>query len=58
VLGPLTVLLGQNAADEADLRCPIGRDADDVGAAADFPVQPFLGGCGTRSVARRLSGRW
>jgi hypothetical protein len=57
VLGPLTVLLGQNAVDEADLRCPIGRDADDVGAAADFPVQPFLGGCGAdRSPGRFREG--
>jgi hypothetical protein len=49
LFGPLVVLLGQDGADQPDQRCPVGEDADDVGAAADLPVQPFLG-------ARRQSG--
>jgi FAD/FMN-containing dehydrogenase len=30
-------------ADQADQRGPVGKDADDVGAAADLAVQSFLG---------------
>ena len=37
------VLFGQDGADEADDRCPVGEDADDVGAASDFAVQPRTG---------------
>jgi Phage integrase family len=54
LLGPLIVLLGQDGADQTDWRCPIGEDADDVGAAADFPVQPFLGVVGPDLSPGRL----
>ena len=37
LLGPFVVLFGQDGADEPCQCCPIGEDADDVGAAADFP---------------------
>jgi hypothetical protein len=46
--GPFVVLLGQDGADEADEGVAGGEDADDVGAAADLPVEAFLGGCWTR----------
>jgi hypothetical protein len=36
------VLLGQDGADEADRAGAVGEDPDDVGAAADLLVQPFL----------------
>jgi hypothetical protein len=39
--GPLVVLLGEQRADQADDRGPVGEDADDVGAAADLAVQPL-----------------
>ena len=42
-LGPLVVLFGQDGADQADQAGAVGEDADDVGAAADLPVEPFLG---------------
>ena len=41
--GPLVVLFGQDGADEADDRVAVGEDADDVGAAAEFPVEPLCG---------------
>ena len=41
--GPFIGLLGQDRADEADDRRPVGEDPDDVGAAADLPVEPFGG---------------
>ena len=41
-LGPFVVLLGQDGADEADQGVAVGEDADDVGAAADLAVEPFL----------------
>ena len=41
--GPFVVLLGQDGADEADDRVPVGEDADHVGAAADLLVEPFVG---------------
>jgi hypothetical protein len=41
--GPFVVLLGQDGADEADQGVAVGEDTDDVGAAADLAVQPFLG---------------
>jgi hypothetical protein len=37
--GPFVVLLGQDGADEADEGAAVGKDADDVGAAADLPVE-------------------
>jgi hypothetical protein len=37
------VLLGQDGADEADDRVPVGEDADHVGAAADLLVEPCVG---------------
>jgi hypothetical protein len=50
--GPLVVLFGQDGADEADQGVAVGEDADDVGAAADLLVEPFLypalGGGSTR----------
>jgi hypothetical protein len=42
-LGPFVVLLGEHGADQADEGGPVGKDADDVGAAADLAVQSFLG---------------
>ena len=36
------MLLGEHGADQADQRGPVRKDADDVGAAADLAVQPFL----------------
>jgi hypothetical protein len=41
--GPFVVLLGQDSADEPDQRVAAREDPDDVGAAADLPVQPLLG---------------
>ena len=35
------MLLGKERTDEADDRGTVGEDADDVGAASDFLVQPF-----------------
>jgi hypothetical protein len=43
LLDPFVALLGQDGADEADDGVAAGEDADDVGAAADFLVQAFLG---------------
>ena len=40
---PFVVLFGQDRADQADQRVAVGEDADDVGAAADLPVEAFLG---------------
>ena len=40
--GPFVVLLGQDGADEADDGGPVGEDPDDVGAAADLPVEPLV----------------
>ena len=40
--GPFVVLLGEDGADEAGDGVAVGEDPDDVGAAADLPVQPFL----------------
>jgi hypothetical protein len=37
--GPFVVLLGEQRADQADDRGPVGEDADDVGAAANLAVQ-------------------
>jgi hypothetical protein len=42
-LGSLVVLLGQHRADETDQRLAVGEDVDDVGAAADLPLEPLLG---------------
>jgi hypothetical protein len=41
-LSPLVVLFGEHGADEPDDRVAVGEDPDDVGAAADLSVQPFL----------------
>jgi hypothetical protein len=41
--GPFVVLFGEDGADEADEGVAVREDADDVGAAADLPVEPFLG---------------
>jgi len=43
LLGPLIVLLGEDGSDEADDAVAVREDADDIGAAANLPVQP-LGG--------------
>ena len=42
LLGPLVVLFGEHRADKADDRVAVGEDADDVGAAADLPVEPLV----------------
>jgi hypothetical protein len=42
LFGPFVGLFGQDGADRADDRGPVGEDTDHVGAAADFLVQPFL----------------
>ena len=36
------MLFGEDSADEADEGVAAGEDADDVGAAADLAVEPFL----------------
>ena len=40
--GPFVVLVSQDGADEADDGVAAGEDADDIGPAADFLVEPFL----------------
>lgn len=42
-VGPFVVLFGQDGSDEADDGGSVGEDADHVGAAADFAVEPFVG---------------
>ena len=42
LLGPFVGLLGQDRADQPDDGGAVGEDPDDVGAAADLLVQPFL----------------
>jgi hypothetical protein len=37
-LGSFVVLLGEHGADYADQGGPVGKDADDVGGAADLAV--------------------
>ncbi len=39
---PLVVLLGEDRADEPDDRRPVGKDPDDVAAAAQLAVEPLL----------------
>jgi hypothetical protein len=39
---PLVVLLGQHRADQSDDRLVVGEDPHDVGATADFAVEPLL----------------
>ena len=39
----IVVLLGQDCADEAGDGVAVRKDPDDVGAAADFLVQPLVG---------------
>ena len=41
--GPLVVLFGEDGADESDHGVAVGEDPDDVGAAAEFLVEPLLG---------------
>ena len=41
--GPFVVLFGQDGAGEADDAVAVGEDADDVGAASDLAVEPFVG---------------
>ena len=41
-LDPFVVLLGEDGADESDQGGAVGEDADDVGAAADLPVEPLF----------------
>ncbi|SRR5581483_2609510 len=45
--GPFVVLFAEHSADEADGGGAVGEDPDDVGAAAEFLVEPFL-----------LTGQW
>jgi hypothetical protein len=47
LFGPFVVLFGQYGTYESDQRGPFREDADDIGAASDLPVQPFLGRCWT-----------
>src|SRR6266516_4737535 len=54
--GPFVVLLGQDGADEADDGAAAGEDVDDVGAAADFLVEAFLGVVGP-DLAPDLAGK-
>jgi hypothetical protein len=53
-LNPFVVLLGEHSAHQADQSRSVGKDADDDGAAVDFPVQSLLIGsaCGAGSVLR------
>ncbi len=37
------MLLREHGADETDQGLPVGEDPDDIGAAADLPVEAFLG---------------
>jgi len=46
--GPFVVLLGQDGADEADERVPVGEDADHVGAAADLLCRARISWSGQR----------
>ncbi len=39
---PLVALLGEHGADQSDDAAAVGEDPDDVGAAADLAVEPFL----------------
>jgi len=48
------VLFGEHGADEADEGVTAGEDADDVGAAADLAVEPFLGVVGPDLPPDRL----
>jgi hypothetical protein len=40
--GPFVVLFGQHGTDETDQGVAIGKDPDNIGAPADFLVEPFL----------------
>jgi hypothetical protein len=48
------VLFGQDGADEADQGVAAGEDPDDVGAAADLAVQPFLYPALVAGASRRV----
>jgi hypothetical protein len=52
-LGHLVVLLGQDGADEADDRPPVGEDPNDVDSTADLAIESLVG---TRAGARWTSG--
>ena len=52
-LDPFVVLFGQDGADEADKRVTVGEDTNDISAAPDFLVEPFLG-ISTRSGAKSV----
>jgi hypothetical protein len=53
---PFVVLLGEDGADQPGDRGPVGKDAHDVGAAAQFAVEPFLVGIGPRRGAAVSGG--
>jgi hypothetical protein len=40
-LDPVVVLLGEDGSDQADEGLSVGKDADDVGAAADLAAPAF-----------------
>jgi hypothetical protein len=42
LLGPFVMLFGQDGANQPDHGGAIGKNADDVGAAADLPIEPLL----------------
>ena len=48
------MLFSQDGADQPYQRGPIGEDADDIGAAADLSIEPFLGIVGPDLPPRRL----
>ena len=54
--GPLVVLFGEHGADETDHGLAVGEDPDNIGAATELFVEPFLRGCSTRSGASALWG--
>ena len=54
--GPFVMLLGEDGADEADQGVAAGEDPDDVGAASDPAVEPFLGVAGP-DLAPELLGK-
>jgi hypothetical protein len=53
LLCPFVVLLGQDGADEADDRAPVGEDPNDVDSTADLAIESLVG---TRAGARWTSG--
>ena len=53
--GPFVVLFGEQGSDQADDGGAVGEDADDVGLAPDFLVEPLLPRS-TRLLARACGG--